>query len=130
MLMTSLLKQGTLTDLTQIHQLQGAQLTHVHEQEVAAHRRAEDLEERRQDNERRSAQELLIDVTSHELRQPVSAILNCASLVRSNLALLRDELYHSITSETPFTPSIEVLNTIDEDLEALGGYFGALSSTI
>src|SRR5262245_5262023 len=61
--------------------------------------------------------ELLVDVTSHELRQPVSAILNCSALVRSNLWELRQDLDHCLTEKIPFEPSEALISVIDEDLE-------------
>lgn len=108
--------------------LQQAQLSMAQEREAAARRQAEESELRRQEaEERRRAQELLIDVTSHELRQPVSAILNCASLVRSNYQALKSYLKTTSLQESGFHPSSELFDTIDEDLEALG-MVGVLSS--
>ena len=69
--------------------------------------------------------ELLIDVTSHELRQPVSAILNCSSLVRSNLARHRDELARALMNKESFRPTKELLGAIDDDLEALDAIYQA-----
>ena len=130
-----------MTDLTELRSLQGDQLAHAEEREIAARRKAEDAEERRHEaEERRRAQELLIDVTfvidlggilymislfiwssrSHELRQPVSAILNCASLVRSNLIQLREDLNRSLESRSAFQLTPDTISVMDEDLEALG----------
>lgn len=101
--------------------LQQAQLTHAEEREAAARYKAEEAETRRQEaEERRRAQELLIDVTSHELRQPVSAILNCASLVRSNYESLRSNILDASSQNSPFTPSSDLLISMEEDLQALG----------
>lgn len=101
--------------------LQQAQLTHAEEREAAARHKAEESEIRRQEaEERRRAQELLIDVTSHELRQPVSAILNCASLVRSNYQGLKSALLHSSTTHIPFAPTPDLFMTMEEDMQALG----------
>ncbi|KAL1744064.1 hypothetical protein HDZ31DRAFT_39460 [Schizophyllum fasciatum] len=84
---------GTLTDISNQRMFEEAKLEHAREREAEARKKAEDAEERRQEAEqRRRAQELLIDVTSHELRQPVSAILNCSALVRTDLVALLDDM--------------------------------------
>ena len=99
-------------------------MQHAQEREALARKRAEEAAERRKEaDERRRGQELLIDVTSHELRQPVSAILNCSSLVRANLAGHRDELGRFLTQKEPFKPSESLLRAIDEDLEALDAIY-------
>lgn len=105
---------GVFTDISQRKKLEAMQLTHALE-------RAEQAEMQRKDaEERRRSQELLIDVTSHELRQPVSAILNCSSLVRTNLSALRDEI-QSVGAQ--FRPTPKLLNTMQEDLEALDAIY-------
>ncbi|KAF8324461.1 uncharacterized protein EI90DRAFT_3129926 [Cantharellus anzutake] len=115
---------GTLTDISERRMLQEAQLAHAEEREAAARQSAAESELRRQEAEdRRRAQELLIDVTSHELRQPVSAILNCASLIRSNFTKLRKELEKSLSQKSEFRPDMALLNTMDEDLEALDAIY-------
>lgn len=68
-------------------------------------------------------EELLIDVTSHELRQPVSAIINCSTLVRSNMTGLRDLLAGCLTAQSLFKPTKQLLNTLEEDLEALDSIY-------
>lgn len=104
--------------------LQQAQLDHAEEREAAARHQAEESEVRRQEaEERRRAQELLIDVTSHELRQPVSAILNCATLVRSNYRILMNNILESFNNQSGFIPSAELFASMEEDLEALGQCF-------
>lgn len=104
--------------------LQQAQLDHAEEREAAARHQAEESEIRRQEaEERRRAQELLIDVTSHELRQPVSAILNCATLVRSNYCNLINNIRESWNSQSLFVPNTELFSSMEEDLEALGELF-------
>lgn len=101
--------------------LQQAQLEHAQEREAAARHQAEESEVRRQEaEERRRAQELLIDVTSHELRQPVSAILNCATLVRSNYRVLMNSVLESLNNGSRFVLTAELFATMEEDLEALG----------
>lgn len=104
--------------------LQQAQLDHAEEREAAARHQAEESEIRRQEaEERRRAQELLIDVTSHELRQPVSAILNCATLVRSNYRNLINNIRESWNNQSLFVPNTELFSSMEEDLEALGELF-------
>lgn len=60
--------------------------------------------------------ELLVDVTSHELRQPVSAILNCSQLVRTNLSNLAEALRKS-RAAAPFVPTDSLLKQIEDDLD-------------
>ncbi|OCF34679.1 hypothetical protein I316_03722 [Kwoniella heveanensis BCC8398] len=67
--------------------------------------------------ESKHQQELLIDLTSHEIRTPVSAILQCSSLVKENLMTLKDQL--KCCGETGFTPSPALLDDLEEDVEAL-----------
>lgn len=76
----------------------------------AEQRRLEAEESKRQ-------QELLVDLTSHEIRTPVSAILQCSSLVKENLVALTEQLRWA--SETGFKPSPELLLDLAEDIEAL-----------
>ncbi|KAF8576294.1 hypothetical protein K439DRAFT_1640612 [Ramaria rubella] len=114
----------TITDISDQRLYEASQLSHAQEREASARRRAEEAEERRKDaDERRRAQELLIDVTSHELRQPVSAILNCSALVRENLASLRDNLRGCYNKGSSFVPQEALLRVIDEDLEALDSIY-------
>ncbi|WWC73350.1 uncharacterized protein I206_107317 [Kwoniella pini CBS 10737] len=86
-------------------------ITYQEEQLVEAERRRLEAEESKHQ------QELLVDLTSHEIRTPVSAILQCSSLVRENLTALQGQL-RSIGSEG-FQATPELLAEIDEDLEAL-----------
>lgn len=96
----------------------------MQEREVTARKRAEEAEERRREaDERRRAQELLIDVTSHELRQPVSAILNCSTLVKENLFRLREKLQKARETGQGFLPEGDFLGVMDEDLEALDSIY-------
>lgn len=69
-------------------------------------------------------------MTSHELRQPVSAILNCSSLVRSNLASLRQSLGKCYTERQPFTPYPALMSIIDDDLDALDAIYQVCYSDI
>lgn len=95
-------------------------MAHAEERAVTARKQAEEAERARiEADERRRGQELLIDVTSHELRQPVSAILNCSSLVRSNLG----GLYAELTRGVPYTPSESMLKLVRDDLDALDAIY-------
>lgn len=112
---------GAFTDITERRKLEADQLAHALEKEAIAQKRAEEAEERRREaEERRRGQELLIDVTSHELRQPVSAILNCSSLVRLNLSHLYNEL---VASGGVYRAKGTTLQTIKEDLDALDSIY-------
>ena len=53
----------------------------------------------------------------------MSAILNCSSLVRSNLARHRNELGRAYATDTPFVPTNDLLMAIDDDLEALDAIY-------
>jgi signal transduction histidine kinase len=76
----------------------------------AERRRIEAEESKRQ-------QELLVDMTSHEIRTPVSAILQCSSLVKDNMVALRKELVEAGTAG--YVIPQETLEEFDRDLEAL-----------
>ncbi|KAJ1305265.1 hypothetical protein OPQ81_000293 [Rhizoctonia solani] len=106
---TSLGIVGTLTDISAQKMYEESKLAHARESEMNARRRAEEADERRR------AQELLIDVTSHELRQPVSAILNSAQLIRSNLVDLRQAL---ITNEE-WMIEPRFLAALEDDIDSL-----------
>jgi signal transduction histidine kinase len=66
---------------------------------------------------------LLIDVTSHELRQPVSAILNCSALVRADIGELIRQIRDHISGKAAFSPTKDQLHSLDEDLEALDAIY-------
>jgi signal transduction histidine kinase/FixJ family two-component response regulator len=72
---------------------------------------------RREAEESKQQQELLIDLTSHEIRTPVSAILQCSSLVKENLVALKEQL--KWTGGNGFMPTKELLHDLEEDVEAL-----------
>ncbi|KAG9051349.1 hypothetical protein FS837_008444 [Tulasnella sp. UAMH 9824] len=113
---------GTVTDVSDRHLYEAARIAQAQEREAIAQLRAADAERQRAEaEERRRGQELLVDVTSHELRQPVSAILNCSQLVRTNLSNLADELRKS--SAVPFVPTEALLKQIEEDLDALDSIY-------
>ncbi|PVF95897.1 hypothetical protein CPB86DRAFT_737923 [Serendipita vermifera] len=102
---------GTVTDMS---------LTRLYEDSLK--KRAKEAEERRiEAEERRKGQELLVDVTSHELRQPVSAVINCANLVYKNLNKLREKLGECAKVKRGFMVDDELLSQLDEDLESLNG---------
>jgi signal transduction histidine kinase len=111
---------ATMTDVSEQRKFEQARFAHAQERELIARKQAEEAETRRNEaDERRRGQELLIDVTSHELRQPVSAILNCSSLVRTNLARLYEKLADGRTLE----PSEDALRLIADDLDALDAIY-------
>ncbi|WWC64291.1 uncharacterized protein I303_106901 [Kwoniella dejecticola CBS 10117] len=86
-------------------------ISYQEERIVEAERRRLEAEESKHQ------QELLVDLTSHEIRTPVSAILQCSSLVRENLTALQAQLREVGTNG--FTATPQLLAEIDEDLEAL-----------
>lgn len=86
-------------------------ITYQEERLVEAERRRVEAEESRHQ------QELLVDLTSHEIRTPVSAILQCSSLVNENLVALRAALQNS--GPEGFHASPELLSSLEEDIEAL-----------
>lgn len=79
----------------------------LHEAEA---RRIEAEESKRQ-------QELLVDMTSHEIRTPVSAILQCSSLVKENLINLKAHLLEA--GSAGFVADEELLDELEKDVEAL-----------
>ncbi|KAL1413038.1 hypothetical protein Q8F55_000787 [Vanrija albida] len=82
--------------------------------------RVKEAEQRREEAEAaKHQQELLIDITSHEIRNPISSLMQCSSLVKTNLTALQDELKRSSEGNSVFKPTPQLLATIDDDLEAL-----------
>lgn len=81
--------------------------------------------------------QLLIFIWSHEIRNPISsvmqispflpsfacdwhvALLHCSSLVKTNLLSLQEQLHIAMAHHLPFTPTRQLMNNIEEDLEAL-----------
>ncbi|WWC91472.1 uncharacterized protein L201_006418 [Kwoniella dendrophila CBS 6074] len=86
-------------------------ISYQEEKLLEAERRRIEAEESKQQ------QELLVDLTSHEIRTPVSAILQCSSLVKENLTSLQSQL--KIVNGDGFKATPELLAEIDEDIEAL-----------
>ncbi|WWC68787.1 uncharacterized protein I206_102722 [Kwoniella pini CBS 10737] len=86
-------------------------ITHEEQRLIEAEQRRQEAEESKHQ------QELLIDLTSHEIRTPVSAILQCSSLVKENLISLKDQLKSS--GAIGFCPTKELLEDLEEDVEAL-----------
>lgn len=88
--------------------------------EQAKDQRIVDAEERRAEAERQKrAQELMIDITSHELRNPISAVLQNAELIKANTLGLQIHLEHCRESGEPFQINDDLMHEISEDLEAL-----------
>jgi signal transduction histidine kinase/DNA-binding NarL/FixJ family response regulator len=85
--------------------------THEEMRIVEAERRRQEAEESKHQ------QELLVDLTSHEIRTPVSAILQCSSLVKENLSSLFEQL--KLSQAVGFKPSKDLLSDLAEDIEAL-----------
>jgi signal transduction histidine kinase/CheY-like chemotaxis protein len=89
--------------------------THEEMRIVEAERRRMEAEESKHQ------QELLVDLTSHEIRTPVSAILQCSSLVKENLVALLEQL--KLSKNFGFKPTKELLSDMAEDIEALESEF-------
>ncbi|CED83475.1 two-component-like hybrid sensor histidine kinase 2 [Phaffia rhodozyma] len=70
---------------------------------------------KREADDKKRHQEFLVSVVSHEVRNPVSAILQCAGLCKSNLTFIRTAL----NSGKAYFPTSELINLIDEDVDAL-----------
>ncbi|KAF8602883.1 hypothetical protein BDV93DRAFT_523732 [Ceratobasidium sp. AG-I] len=111
---------GTITDINEQHKAEEARIALAEEKEHIAAMKAADAEAQRLlEVERRRAQELLIDVTSHELRQPVSAIIQNAEVVSSNMKELRDLLEDCRKRGMSYAPTEQVINELDDDLQAM-----------
>ncbi|KAG9122683.1 hypothetical protein FRC07_000818 [Ceratobasidium sp. 392] len=129
---------GTTTDITALHRLEQTRIALAQERERVSAIRADDAEkETRVETERRKAQELLIDVASHELRQPVSAILqnsvrhfldlftqsfdrnSAQEVVRTNMKSLKDALMQCSVNNVSYIPTVQILNELDDDIQAL-----------
>ncbi|KAL1410450.1 hypothetical protein Q8F55_004461 [Vanrija albida] len=88
-------------------------ITDQEERLIEAERRRVEAEEQR------NQQELLVDLTSHEIRTPVSAILQCSSLVKDNLGALVTQLQAASATGAGFHPSSDLLLELRQDLVAL-----------
>jgi signal transduction histidine kinase len=78
---------------------------------------------RREAEEAKQQQELLIDITSHEIRNPISSLMQCSSLVKTNLLGLQEDLGAVIASGDAYHPTPQLLHTIQEDLDALDSIY-------
>lgn len=86
--------------------------------------RAEEAEQRHAEAvEARTRQEELMDITSHEFRNPISSLMQCASMVKSNLVTVREQLRRLFEEGKTYTPTAQVLRTLDEDIEALDNIY-------
>lgn len=85
-----------------------------------------------QAEESKRHQELLVDLTSHEIRTPVSAILQCSSLVKENLCSLMDQMKWAMANDVGFVPTPQTLLDLEEDVDALESIFtcGAVQERI
>ena len=90
----------------------------IHEE--AQRERMVEAEERRiAAEEAKRQQELLIDITSHEIRNPISSLMQCSSLVKTNLLSLQEQLEKAVQGQDGFKPTKQLLTTMNEDIEAL-----------
>lgn len=84
--------------------------------------RARVAEEQRRNAENAKAEvDLLVDITSHEIRNPISSLMQCASLVRTNLVGLRSELQKLVGDS--FYPTEQLVQTLGDDIEALDNIY-------
>ncbi|KAG8690757.1 hypothetical protein FRC11_009316 [Ceratobasidium sp. 423] len=97
------------------HRAEQARIALAEEREHVAASRAEDAEAQRQ----LEVEQLLIDVTSHELRQPVSAIIQNAEVVRTNMKGLRNLLHDCRKRNICFNPTDRMLAELEDDLQAM-----------
>ncbi|GAA5908040.1 hypothetical protein JCM6882_000208 [Rhodosporidiobolus microsporus] len=113
---------GSVTNVTAQAQAEQAVLNLSKEREARAKSEAREAEERRKIAvEEKRQQELLIDVTSHEIRNPISAILQNSDFTRSSLQSLRSLLL-SLRSRSLLPSELssqKLFDDLDEDIEAL-----------
>lgn len=100
---------GCIMDITDRKLSEELQQQRVVEAET---RRAEAEEAKR-------LQEELIDITSHEIRNPISSIMGLAAILRENLCRFRRTVQVALDAGTTVVPTAEMLATMDEDMEAL-----------
>ncbi|GAA5893268.1 PAS domain-containing hybrid sensor histidine kinase/response regulator [Sporobolomyces salmoneus] len=112
---------ASLINVTAESKAEEAVLNLLKEREASAVKAAEDAEERRKVAvEEKHSQELLIDVVSHELRGPVSAILQNADMSRSSfqniLAILK-----KLKEQSKLPPELDgkLLESLGEDIESM-----------
>ncbi|BGP23669.1 two-component-like hybrid sensor histidine kinase 2 [Rhodotorula toruloides] len=112
---------ASVTNVTAQARAEEAILNVSKEREARAKAEAEEAEQRRKVAvEEKRQQELLIDVTSHEIRNPISAILQNSDFTRSSLQKLRDTLLTLQSRDAlPSELSDQTLHDLDEDIEAL-----------
>ncbi|GAA6008908.1 hypothetical protein JCM11491_003831 [Sporobolomyces phaffii] len=112
---------ASLINVTAESKAEEAVLNLMKEREASAVKAAEEAEQRRKVAvEEKHSQELLIDVVSHELRGPVSAILQNADMSRSSfqniLALLKKL---KTQGKLPAELDGKLLESLPEDIEAM-----------
>ncbi|GAA5937240.1 PAS domain-containing hybrid sensor histidine kinase/response regulator [Sporobolomyces koalae] len=112
---------GTLLNVTAESKAEDAVLNLLKEREASAVKAAEDAEKRRQVAvAEKHSQELLIDVVSHELRGPVSAILQNADMSRSsfqNILALLNKLKGQ--GKLPSELDGKLFESLQEDIESM-----------
>ncbi|CAE6469443.1 unnamed protein product [Rhizoctonia solani] len=111
---------GAVTDISEQHRAEEARITLAEEREQAAALKARESETQRLlEVDRRRAQELLIDVTSHELRQPVSAIIQNMQVVRANMQNLLNELDDCRARSVVYSPRDLMVSELIQDLQSM-----------
>ncbi|GAA5888315.1 hypothetical protein JCM5296_003285 [Sporobolomyces johnsonii] len=112
---------GSITNVTAQARAEEAVLNLLKEREASAKQDAVDADERRQIAvEEKRQQELLIDVTSHEIRNPISAILQNSDFTRSSLQHLLSTMRKLKDRKAlPEELNGKMLEDLEEDIEAL-----------
>lgn len=59
----------------------------------------------------------------HEIRNPISSLMQCASLVKSNLLALQEQMQCALEEGSSIKPTAQLIVTMGEDLEALDSIY-------
>ncbi|ELU37249.1 response regulator receiver domain-containing protein [Rhizoctonia solani AG-1 IA] len=124
---------GAITDINEQHRAEEARIALAEEREHIAASKAEDAEAQRQleVKRRRVHLELLIDVTSHELRYYTKrrktamkhkvqvTEINKQEVVRTNMKGLRDLLHDCKKRNMCYAPTDRMLAELEDDLQAM-----------
>ncbi|GAA5892970.1 hypothetical protein JCM8208_004139 [Rhodotorula glutinis] len=111
---------GSFTDTSAQARLEEAVLNFAKQREVEAKVRADEAEvSRKAAVEEKRQQEVLIDVTSHEIRNPISAIIQNASFTRSSLEAVRADFLDLKAHDALPAVLDAKIDELGEDIEAL-----------
>ncbi|ORY53382.1 hypothetical protein BCR35DRAFT_310513 [Leucosporidium creatinivorum] len=112
---------GSVTNVTAQKRAEQALLSVSQDREADARKAAEEAEAQKEVViEEKRQQELFLDVASHEIRNPISAILNNSEFTRSSLEELKKAFVElQKTGSVPSVFSSKIVEDLDEDIEAL-----------